>query len=161
MMLSKVRGGFAKFTGSVDLDETNPANTKVDVQIDTARINTRDPKRDDHLRSPDFFNSEAFPAMTFKTKKVDLAGETTAVLTGDLTIRDVTREVKMDVEFLGMSKSPWGTQSAGFEARTKILREDWGLTWNVALETGGRLVGKEIDINIEVELVKQPAAVQA
>ena len=158
MMLSKVRGAFEKFSGSVNLDETNPANTSVEFQIETASVNTRDSQRDSHLRSPDFFNAEAFPTITFTSKKVDVTGDNTAVLTGDLTIRDVTREVKMNVEFLGMSQSPWGTQNAGFEAKTRILREDWGLTWNVALETGGWLVGKEIDINIELELVKQPEA---
>ncbi len=156
MMLSKVRGAFEKFSGTVNLDETNPANTTIDIQIETASINTRDPQRDGHLRSPDFFNADEFPAIAFKSKKVDVIGENTAVLTGDLTIRGVSREVKLDVEFLGMSKSPWGTQNAGFEAKTRILREDWGLTWNVALESGGWLVGKEIDINIELELVKQP-----
>jgi polyisoprenoid-binding protein YceI len=161
MMLSKVRGSFEKFSGTVQLDEANPANTILDIQIETASINTRDPQRDGHLKSPDFFNAETFPLMTFKSQKVDVTGENSAVLTGDLTIRDVTREVKLDVEFLGMSKSPWGTQNAGFEAKTKILREDWGLTWNVALETGGWLVGKEIEINIELELVKQPDTVPA
>jgi polyisoprenoid-binding protein YceI len=161
MMLSKVRGAFEKFSGSVNLDETNPANTSVEFQIETASVNTRDPQRDGHLRSPDFFSSEAFPTMTFKSSKVNVTGENTAVLTGDLTIRDVTREVNLDVEYLGMAKSPWGTQNAGFEAKTRILRDDWGLTWNAALETGGWLVGKEIDINIELELVKQPDAVAA
>jgi len=161
MMLSKVRGAFEKFSGSVRLDEANPANTSVDIQIETASINTRDAQRDGHLRSPDFFNSEVYPLMTFKSKNVEVTGENTAVLTGDLTIRDITREVKLDVEFLGMSQSPWGTQSAGFEARARILREDWGLTWNVALETGGWLVGKEIEINIELELVRQPESVSA
>jgi len=161
MMLSKVRGAFEKFSGTVNFDENNPAATSLNIEIDAASINTRDPQRDGHLRSPDFFNVEQFPAITFASKKVDVTGDTTATLTGDLTIRGVTREVKLEVEFLGFSTSPWGTQNAGFEAKTRILREDWGLTWNVALETGGWLVGKEIDINIEVELVKQPAAVQA
>lgn len=161
MMLSKVRGAFEKFSGSVNLDEMNPANTTVDIQIETGSINTRDPQRDGHLRSPDFFNSDAFPYMNFKSKSVRVTGENTAVLTGDLTIRDITREVNLEVEFLGFSKSPWGTRNAGFEAKTRILREDWGLTWNVALETGGWLVGKEVEINIELELVQQPETVQA
>jgi polyisoprenoid-binding protein YceI len=156
MMLSKVRGSFEKFSGSVNFDETNPANTSVEFQLEAASITTGDPKRDGHLRSPDFFNAEAFPSITFASKKVVVTSEKTAVLTGDMTIRGLTREVNFDVEYLGMSKSPWGTQDAGFEAKTRILREDWDLTWNVALETGGWLVGKEIDINIELELIKQP-----
>jgi polyisoprenoid-binding protein YceI len=161
MMLAKVRGSFEKFNGAVNLDEANPANTSIDIQIETASVNTRDPQRDTHLRSPDFFNVETFPTMSFKSKKVNVTGDSTAILTGDLTIRDITREVKMDIEFLGKSTSPWGTQNAGFEAKTKILREDWGLTWNVALETGGWLVGKEVEISIELELVNQPEAVLA
>ena len=156
-----VRGAFEKFSGTVQLDENNPANTTVDIQIETASINTRDAQRDAHLRSADFFNSDAYPTMAFKSKKVVQTSDNTAVLTGDLTIRDVTREVNLEVEYLGMSQSPWGTTNAGFEAKAKIQREDWGLTWNVALETGGVLVGKEIEISIELELVKQPEAVPA
>src|SRR5512141_226216 len=114
MMISKVRGEFQKINGSVALDETNPANSTVDIQIETASVNTRDAQRDGHLKSPDFFNSEVFPYITFKSKKVEVKGKNTAVLTGDLTIRDITREVKLDVEYSGMAKSPWGTTSAGF-----------------------------------------------
>lgn len=161
MMISKVRGQFDKFTGAVSLDETDPTQTLVDVAIETASVNTRDGQRDNHLRSADFFNAEVFPLMTFKSKKVERTGESTARLTGDLTIRDLTREVTLLVEYNGMSKSPWGTTSAGFSANTKINRKDWNLVWNVALETGGVLVGEEIDIFIEVELVKQPDTVPA
>ncbi len=155
MMISKVRGSFEKFSGTVALDETTPANTLVDVQIETSSINTREPQRDGHLRSPDFFNSEAFPLMTFKSKRVDVVDGHHAKLIGELTIRDVTREVTLDVEYLGQAKSPWGTTSAGFTATTKINRKDWNLTWNQMLETGGVLVGEEVEISIELELVKQ------
>ena len=155
LMISKVRGSFEKFSGTVTLDESAPANTTVDVQIETGSVNTREPQRDGHLRSPDFFNSEAFPLMTFKSKRVDVVDGHHAKLIGDLTIRDVTREVTLDVEYLGQAKSPWGTTSAGFTAATKINRKDWNLTWNQALETGGVLVGEEVEISIELELVKQ------
>jgi polyisoprenoid-binding protein YceI len=155
MMISKVRGFFEKFDGVINLDETNPANTTVDVKIETASVNTREPQRDGHLRSPDFFNAEAFPYMTFKSKKVEVLGGNNAKLTGDLTIRDITHEVNLDVEFLGKAKSPWGATSAGFTGATKINRKDWNLTWNQALETGGVLVGDDIEISIELELVQQ------
>ena len=155
LMISKVRGSFEKFSGTVALDESAPANTTVDVQIETGSVYTREPQRDGHLRSPDFFNSEAFPLMTFKSKRVDVVDGHHAKLIGDLTIRDVTREVTLDAEYLGQAKSPWGTTSAGFTATTKINRKDWNLTWNQALETGGVLVGEEVEISIELELVKQ------
>ena len=158
MMISNVRGRFENFTGTVNFDEQNPANTTVDVQIETASVYTRDEKRDGHLKSPDFFNSEAYPYMSFKSKRVEVLDPTHARLTGDLTIRDITREVTLDVEYSGLAKSPWGTTSAGFSAVTKINRKDWDLTWNVALETGGMLVGDEITIHIELEIVKQPEA---
>jgi polyisoprenoid-binding protein YceI len=157
MMISKVRGQFGKFNGTVEFDETNPESTAVDVQIETASINTREEQRDAHLRSDDFLATEKYPYIIFKSKKVNLNTKNTAQLIGDLTIKDITREVTLDVEFNGMAKSPWGSTNAGFNAQTRINREDWGLTWNVALETGGWLVSKEIDILIEVQLVKQAA----
>jgi polyisoprenoid-binding protein YceI len=155
MMLSKVRGEFQDVTVNLDLDEAHPEKATVEAHIKTASINTRDAQRDGHLRSPDFFKSDEFPEMVFKSTKVELTGKTTAKLHGDLTIRDVTKPVVLEVSYLGSSKSPWGTTNAGFEASTKINREDWGLTWNVALETGGWLVGKDITINIEAEFTKQ------
>jgi polyisoprenoid-binding protein YceI len=161
MMISKVRGEFEKFSGTVHPNEENPAVTTVDIQTEAASINTRDPQRDAHLRSPDFLNAEQYPYLTFKSTKVEVLDSHHAKLTGDLTIRDVTRPVTLDVEFQGKSKSPWGTESYGFEAQTKINRKDWGLVWNVALETGGVLVGEEVSIDIQLELVKQPDAVPA
>ena len=115
--------------------------------------------RDGHLRSADFLDSAQFPAMTFKSKRVEQLANGNGRLTGDLTIRGVTREVTLDVEYTGVAQSPWGTTSAGFCGLTKIDRKDWGLTWNQALETGGWLVGDQINIEIEVELVKVPDAV--
>lgn len=155
MMISKVRGQFDQFTGTVEVDEDNIAQARVDVQIDVASINTRDAKRDEHLRSPDFFNAEQFPYITFTSKRVEQIDATHGRIIGDLTIRDVTKEVVLNVEYAGQSRSPWGTTSAGFSAETKINRKDWNLTWNVALETGGVLVGDEITIDIELEIVKQ------
>jgi polyisoprenoid-binding protein YceI len=161
MMISNVRGRFEKFTGTVDFDETNPANTQVDVQIEAASISTRDAKRDGHLRSPDFFDAENYPYLTFKSKRVELVDKNHARLVGDLTIRDLTREVTLQVEYSGMAQSPWGATSAGFTASTKINRKDWDLNWNVALETGGWLVGDEIKIDLELEIVKQAEMVPA
>jgi polyisoprenoid-binding protein YceI len=154
MMLAKVRGRFEKFEGTIEADEANPAGATVDVKIDAASINSRDPQRDGHLKSPDFLNVEQYPYIAFKSNKLVMKDDEHATLYGDLTIRDVTNEVALDVEYHGQAKSPWGTTSAGFSASTKINRKDWGLTWNVALETGGVLVGDEITINIELELVQ-------
>jgi len=155
LMISTVRGRFHKFTATVDGDEQNPTAAQVDVQIEAASIDTRDEKRDAHLRSPDFLDVENYPYITFKSKRVEKIDDSNGKLIGDLTIRDVTREVVLDVEYAGQAKTPWGTTSAGFSASTKINRKDWNLNWNVALETGGWLVGDQITINIELELVKQ------
>lgn len=155
MMISTVRGEFAKFSGTVEFDEKNPAATKVDVSVDTASVNTKDEKRDGHLKSPDFFEVEKFPTMSFKSKKVTSVDGNSAKLVGDLTIKGVTHEATLDTEYNGTAKAPWGTTSAGFTASGKINREDWGLTWNAPLETGGVLVGKDIKIEIDLEIVKQ------
>ncbi len=155
MMLAKVRGEFEDYTVDLQLDPEHPEQSVVEARIKTASVNTRDAHRDGHLRSADFFQSDDYPEMVFKSTKVDRTGDTTAKLHGDLTIRDVTRPVVLDVNYLGTSKSPWGATSAGFEATGKINREDWGLTWNAALETGGWLVGKDITLNIDAEFVEQ------
>ncbi len=158
MMISNVRGRFENFTGAVEFNEKNPAKSTVDVQIEAASINTREAQRDGHLKSPDFFNAEQYPYLTFKSKRVEKTDGEHGRIVGDLTIRDVTREVVLDVEYNGQAKSPWGAVSAGFTAATKINRKDWGLNWNVALETGGWLVGDEVSISIELEIVKQAEA---
>lgn len=157
MMIATVRGTFARFSGTIDADEQNPAGALVDVQIEAASIETGDPKRDEHLRSPDFLNADLYPYLRFKSTRVELIDSEHARLIGELSIRDVTREVTLDVEYAGQARSPWGTVSAGFSARAKINRKDWGLTWNVALETGGLLVADEIAISIDLELVHQVA----
>ncbi|MCB8945615.1 MAG: YceI family protein [Ardenticatenaceae bacterium] len=156
MMITKVHGRFEQFTGTINFDEANPANTTADITIDAASLNTKEDQRDGHLRSGDFFGVETYPALTFKSTRVELTDTDNAKLYGNLTIKDVTKEVVLDVEYLGQAQSPWGTTNAGFAATTTINRKDWGLNWNVALETGGFLVGDKIQINIELELVKQP-----
>lgn len=155
MMLAKTRGSFEKYTVTVDADEANPANSTVEVQIDASSLNTRDANRDGHLKSPDFLDVAKYPYITFKSTSLNLTSAEAGKLEGELTIRDVTKPVTLDVEYQGQSKSPWGTTNAGFAATTKISRSAWDLTWNVALETGGVLVGDEITITIELELVKQ------
>ena len=154
MMVSKVRGGFEKWSGKIDLNVDDPSKTTVDIQIEAASINTKDDQRDAHLRSGDFLNVEAYPTLQFKSTKVDVRSDKTAKLYGDMTIRDVTKPVVLDVEYQGSAKSPWGQTSYGFSASTKINREEWGLNWNAALETAGWLVGKEVQIDIELELIK-------
>jgi polyisoprenoid-binding protein YceI len=159
MMISQVHGYFERFSGSVNFDETNPSSTTIDIAIEAASINTNDAKRDGHLRSLDFLNTDEFPSLTFKSRRVELIDDNNANLFGDLTIRGVTRPVTLKVEYLGQAKSPWGSINAGFFASTRISRKDWDLSWNVALETGGWLVGDSIDISVELELVKIPEAV--
>ena len=159
MMISRVKGTFETFSGTVALDEANPTNTVVNVTIDAASINTRDGQRDGHLKSADFRDAETSPAMTFASTKVEKTDSSHAKLHGNLTIREITRPVVLDVTYVGQAKSPWGTVSAGFSASTKINRTEWNLVWNQALETGGILVGEEISIEIDLELVKQPEAV--
>jgi polyisoprenoid-binding protein YceI len=155
MMISTVRGRFNTFSGTVEADEKNPKDAQVQVEVDVSSIDTGDEKRDAHLRSPDFFNAEEFPTMTFKSSWIEQLDERHGRLHGELTIRDVTKPVVLNVEYAGMAKSPWGTTSAGFSAEGRINRKDWGLNWNVALETGGWLVSDEIRISVEVELVQQ------
>jgi polyisoprenoid-binding protein YceI len=155
MMISKVRGSFENFSGTVNFDEENPTNTTVNVEVDLTSINTRDEQRDGHLKSPDFFDVENYPTMKFVSTCVERNNENNGRLYGQLTIKDITKEVVLDVEYAGIAKSPWGSESAGFSAAGSLNRKEWGLNWNQALETGGVLVGDKINIEIELELVKQ------
>jgi polyisoprenoid-binding protein YceI len=153
MMITNVRGGFGKVSGTVEYDPENPAVTAIDAAIDATSINTNDPQRDAHLRSADFLDTGKFPTITFKSKKFD--GEK---LTGDLTIHGVTREVALAVDGpTSEGKDPWGNTRIGASASTKIKRSDFGLTWNAALETGGILVGDDLKIELEVSLIKAAA----
>ncbi|HRF99227.1 MAG TPA: YceI family protein [Aggregatilineales bacterium] len=154
MMISTVRGGFKDVSGKLNFDPQNLAASSVEAVIKTGTIWTGINDRDNHLRSADFFDSANFPDITFKSTKVEVVNPTHAKVTGDLTIRDTTKSVVLDVEFIGEQKNPFtGKSSAGFSATTTINREDFGLTWNVALEAGGWLVGKEIKVSLDVEAV--------
>lgn len=155
MMISNAHGQFNKVDGTVEFDEAKPTRSTVDVQIEAASIDTRDEKRDGHLRSPDFFDVEKYPYLTFRSRRVEVVDDSHGKIYGDLTIKGVTREVVLNVEYSGQAKAPYGITSAGFTANTKINRKDWGLNWNVALETGGVLVGDTVNISIELEIMKQ------
>ena len=159
MMVTNVRGNFDKFSGEVKFDEKNLAQGEVDVTIDVASVNTRDEKRDGHLKSPDFFDVATYPTMIFKSKKINLVADKKGTIIGDLTIKGVTHEVKLEAELVGVAKNPFGATMAGFNASTKINRKDWNLGWNVALEAGGVLVGEDVTIHIELELTHVPEAV--
>jgi polyisoprenoid-binding protein YceI len=155
MMVSSTKGRFAEFGGAIVLDEADVTRSRVDVEIAVASINTRDEKRDAHLRSADFFDADAFPTITFRSTRVEPAGPDRLRVLGDLTIRGVTRPVVLNVEVNGRNHTPWGGEVIGYEASTKISRKDFGLTWNVALETGGVVVGDEVKISLDVEAGKQ------
>ena len=153
LMISTVKGRFADVKGAVVLNEADPTQSSVDVSIGVASIDTRVGQRDDHLRSADFFDAERFPVITFRSRRVEQDGDDLTV-TGDLTIRDVTREVTLAATSEGRGADPWGGVRAGFSATTRIKREDFGLTWNQALEAGGVVVGSDVKISIEVELIR-------
>jgi polyisoprenoid-binding protein YceI len=150
--LTKVRGRFTGIDGTVTVAD-DVTDSRVDVEIAMASVVSGNPDRDEHLRSADLFDVEQYPVATFRSSRVDRSGST-AVVTGDLTIKGVTRPVSIDVDYLGRASDPWGNDRAIFSAHTTINREDWGLTWNMVLDTGGLLVSKEIRIEIDVELVR-------
>jgi polyisoprenoid-binding protein YceI len=155
LMIATVRGRFTDVQGTVTLDERDPTSATADITINTATVNTGDEKRDAHLRSPDFFDVEHYPTMTFRSKRVEAKRNDALLVIGDLTIRGVTREVALDVQVLGRAKDPWGREHVAFDARGSIKRGDYGLTWNAALETGGVLVGDDVNISIEAQLLRQ------
>ena len=156
LMVSNVKGDFNKAKGSVMIDDSNITNLKVELTIETASVNTGHAKRDEHLRNPDFFDAAKYPTVTFVSKKVMQAGQGKLKVTGDLTLHGVTREITLDVEGPTQEiKDPWGKFRRGATATGKINRKDFGLTWNRALETGGVVVGEDVDIYVEVELIKQ------
>jgi polyisoprenoid-binding protein YceI len=153
MMITTVKGRIADVEGIIYTDEKDPKNSSVEAVLKGASIDTRSDQRDQHLRSGDFLNVEQFPEITFKSTSVK-GNKEEFKLTGDLTIRDVTRAVTLDVEYHGRNRDPWGGERVGFSASGKIDRREFGLLWNQALETGGVLVGNDIKINIEVQAVK-------
>jgi polyisoprenoid-binding protein YceI len=154
-MVTKVRGAFNEFDGSGYLDGDNPANSKVSVTIKAASIDTRNEQRDGHLRSNDFLDMENHPEITFESTEAKQLDDTTFQVTGDLTIKGVTKPVTVDFTFEGMAHDPWGNQRVGFEGSTTINRKDWGVTWNAALEAGGVLVSEKITLEFELSAVKQ------
>ena len=155
LMISTVRGRFEKFSGTIAFDENDPSRGSVDIQIEAASINTNEPQRDGHLRSPDFFEVDKYPTLTFKSKRIEKIDDRRGRIIGDLTIKGITKEVVLEAEYAGTIKTPYGTTGAGASATAKISRKAWGLTWNMALEAGGVAVGDEIKIEIELELIKQ------
>jgi polyisoprenoid-binding protein YceI len=155
MMISNVKGEFTAVTGSLQYDSENVANSSVQATIDATTINTREPQRDTHLKSADFFDVEKFPTLTFKSTRVSTKGDGELSVAGDLTIHGVTRTVIFDVEdFTAPMKDPWGNTRMGLSATTKINRKDFGLSWNSLLETGGMVVGEDVTITLDVEFVK-------
>jgi len=155
MMITNVRGQFSRITGMVTLDESDVTKSRVEASIDAASINTREPDRDMHLKSADFFDVEKFPTLTFASTHLTPSGDGELEVEGDLTIHGVTRKVAFAVEGpTPPGKDPWGNTRIGLSATTKINRKDFGLTWNAALETGGILVGDEVTITLDVEAVK-------
>jgi polyisoprenoid-binding protein YceI len=155
MMFTKVRGRFDDFDGTIDFDPNNPPNTTVNVEIEAASIKTNDDDRDNHLRSADFLNVEDYPTIQFASKRIEQQDDQHGKLIGDLTIRGVTREVALDIEYFGLQKDPWGGTRAVFSGSTTLNRKNWDLTWNVALEAGGFLVGDKLEIEIEIQLVRE------
>ncbi len=152
LMVSKVRGHFATFTGTLTIAD-EPLASKVEASVDIASITTGDDSRDGHLKSADFFDAENFPTMTLVSTGIDTDGSD-YVLHTDLTIKGVTKPVDFELEFDGVSGDPWGGTRAGFSAQAEINRKDWGLEWNVALETGGVLVGEKVKIQLDIEAIK-------
>lgn len=153
-MVTKVRGNFADFTGSLTVDGANPSASSVSVTAQLASVDTGDEGRDGHLRSPDFFDVEAHPAMTFTSTSITPGGDGEFSVTGDLTIRGVTKPVTIDLEYTGAAKDPFGNDRIGFEGTAEINRKDWGLEWNAALETGGILVGEKVKLELDVSAIR-------
>ena len=153
MMFTTVRGQFSSFQGTLDLDMENPENSHIEGSVDIDSIDTADKDRDTHLRSADFFDVENHPKMTFRSTGIESKGGNEYKVVGDLTIRGVTRQIAWDVEAAELGKDPWGNPRLGFSADTKLNRKDFGLNWNVALETGGWLVSDEIKIHAELQAV--------
>lgn len=153
-MVAKVRGRFSAFSGTLNLDGANPAASSAELTIETASITTENADRDGHLKSADFLDVETFPTITFTSTSVQPQGSA-FVVTGDLTIKGTTHSVPVTFELLGVGGDPWGGTRIGFEGETEISRKDFGLTWNVALETGGVLVSDSVTLQFDVEAIKQ------
>jgi polyisoprenoid-binding protein YceI len=157
LMISSVRGEFEKISGKIVYDEADVTKSSADIAIDAASINTRVEKRDEHLRSPDFLDVAKHPAITFRSKRVEKGGDGTLKMTGDLTLRGVTKEVVLTIEGPTPAiRDPMGNSRVGGQATTKINRKDFGLVWNKTVEAGGVVVGNEVEITIDVEIFRKP-----
>jgi polyisoprenoid-binding protein YceI len=157
LMVSKVHGRFAKWGGTLVIDNADITKSRVEVSIETASVDTKEEKRDAHLRSPDFFDSEKYPTMSFVSTNVERKSDDELEVIGNLTIAGTTKPVKLLVESSGTVKDPWGGTRAGFSAKTTINRKDFGLHWNAALEAGGVLVGEKVEITLEIEAIEAAA----
>jgi len=153
-MVSKVRGSIPGASGRIHIDGQDPTQSRVEVSVPMENITTDQPQRDEHLRSADFFDVKSYPDLTFRTTKVEARGDAEYRVTGDLTVRDTTRPIVLDVEFTGATTDPWGNFRVGFEARGEISRKEWGISWNAVLETGGVMVGDKIKLELDVEATR-------
>ncbi|WP_327679846.1 YceI family protein [Streptomyces sp. NBC_00467] len=156
-MVTNVRGSFGEFSGSLELNGTDPHHSTAEIDVTITSIDTGIADRDGHLRSGDFFEAEKFPLMTFRSTQAENLGGDTYRLTGDLTIKDVTRPLAIDLEFNGSATDVYGAERVGFEGSAEILRSDWGLTWNAALETGGVMVSDKVKLNFDISAIKSAA----
>ncbi|MFD7941240.1 YceI family protein [Streptomyces sp. NPDC059755] len=153
-MVTNVKGKFNDFTGSLHLDGTDPSKSSATIDVTMDSIDTGSADRDGHLKSADFFKTDEFPTMTFRTTSAEALGGDDYRITGDLTILGVTKPLSVDLEFNGAAKDPFGNERVGFEGKAEILRSAWGLTWNAALETGGVLVSDKIKLNFDISAIK-------
>ncbi|WMD04351.1 YceI family protein [Streptomyces sp. FXY-T5] len=153
-MVTNVKGSFQDFTGALHLDGTDPSRSTASLDVVMDSIETGNADRDGHLKSADFFKTDEFPAMTFRSTKAEALGGDDYRITGDLTILGTTRQLAIDLEFNGAAKDPFGNERVGFEGKAEILRSEWGLTWNAALETGGVLVSDKIKLNFDISAIR-------
>ncbi|MEW2293999.1 YceI family protein [Streptomyces sp. NPDC006743] len=154
-MVTNVKGAFTDFTGTLHLDGTDPSKSTATLDITMDSIDTGNADRDGHLKSADFFKTDEFPTMTFRSTAAESLGGDDYRITGDLSILGVTKPISIDLEFNGAAKDPFGNERVGFEGKAEILRSEWGLTWNAALETGGVLVSDKIKLNFDISAIKQ------
>lgn len=157
LVIAKVRGQFSRWTGAITVPDEDFSTASIEAVIDATSIETGVADRDAHLKSADFFDTETFPELRFTSREVQRTSDDRFKVTGPLTIRDVTRDVVLEVEFAGLAQDPWGNERAAFTAKTSIDRKEFGLTWNQVLETGGVMVGERIEIELEIEAVRQKA----
>jgi len=153
-MVTKVRGSFEEYAGTAHLDFQDPTKSTASVTIQVASITTNQKQRDEHLRTSDFFDAPTYPEITFTSTKAEVVGDDTYRLTGDLTIKDVTKPVSIDFEFTGAAKDPYGNIRVGFDGSTTVKRSDWGISWNAALETGGVMVSDKITLEFDISAIK-------